>query len=318
MSARRVAEWDGLRGLACLAVVIFHATPLVHCSTLGPFGVEIFLVISGFLNGSILIRGEPPSTFYVKRTLRILPLYLVCCLVIVALGTTRASAISLLTLTPDLGASHGQPDCGILWSIGVELSAYAILPWIVRGRTIWPLIILAPALRLVFTTIAPNHAAYYLSVCRWDGILWGVAVARAGLSHPVVRRIARWSPVLMGLRFVLAFLPVDPFGPVYALLLVPLGTLAAIGFIVWLSDHRLSALESNPMQWLGRHSFGIYAIHALVVFRIPDGPLQLPLTLAFTLPAAWFSLRYFEQPIQRLRLRKHAASHEVHIVNQTA
>lgn len=318
MSAQRIAGLDGLRGLACIGVVIFHATPLAHCSTLGPFGVEIFMPLSGLMCGSILLAGEPISAFYLKRALRVLPLYLICSLTIIALGASRNATISLLTLTPDIGASHGEADCGILWSIVVELAAYVILPWIMRGRAIWFLIILAPMLRLLFTTIAPNHAAYYLSICRWDGILWGVVLARAGLSHPVVSRIARWSPMLMGLRLALAFLPADPFGPVYALILVPLGTVTAIGFIAWLSDHRLSMLESQPMQWLGRHSFGIYAIHALVVFRITEGPLRLPLTLAFTLPLAWASLRYFEQPIQRLRLRKRAAAHVVHVVDQAA
>ncbi|MGC8644256.1 MAG: acyltransferase family protein, partial [Isosphaeraceae bacterium] len=73
----RVVELDSLRGLAALAVVIFHTN-----SSWLPFGwaaVDLFFVLSGFLITSIILRhgGSPGFLrgFYVRRGLRTWPIY---------------------------------------------------------------------------------------------------------------------------------------------------------------------------------------------------------------------------------------------------
>ncbi len=67
---------DGLRAIAVLAVVIFHAFPKFIAG--GFIGVDIFFVISGFLISSILFSNLENNnfsllTFYKKRILRIYP-----------------------------------------------------------------------------------------------------------------------------------------------------------------------------------------------------------------------------------------------------
>ena len=67
---------DGLRAIAVLAVVLFHAFPLL--CTGGYIGVDIFFVISGFLITSIIVKDIDNSrftlqTFYLKRVKRIFP-----------------------------------------------------------------------------------------------------------------------------------------------------------------------------------------------------------------------------------------------------
>ena len=80
---RRVRELDGLRGIAILLVVVGH---WIHHPSLilwGPhwgwFGVNLFLVLSGFLITTILLRSTESRgalrTFYARRALRIFPLY---------------------------------------------------------------------------------------------------------------------------------------------------------------------------------------------------------------------------------------------------
>ncbi len=88
----RILELDGIRGVAVLAVVLFHYTiigPGASFNTmlywgraafrLGWSGVDLFFVLSGFLIGGILLdaRNSPRyfSTFYARRGYRILPLY---------------------------------------------------------------------------------------------------------------------------------------------------------------------------------------------------------------------------------------------------
>jgi peptidoglycan/LPS O-acetylase OafA/YrhL len=82
-----IAEFDGLRGLAVLGVILFHSqAQLVNLhldgiARYGWIGVNLFFVLSGFLITGILIRSKPNpnffKNFYARRALRIWPLYFV-------------------------------------------------------------------------------------------------------------------------------------------------------------------------------------------------------------------------------------------------
>src|SRR5579871_374284 len=61
---------DGLRALAVVAVILFHAR--VPGFSGGYVGVDVFFVISGYLITEILLRS-PLRTFYLRRARRILP-----------------------------------------------------------------------------------------------------------------------------------------------------------------------------------------------------------------------------------------------------
>ena len=71
---------DGLRAIAVLAVIAFHASPQTVPG--GFAGVDIFFVISGYLISGILLRELAAGTFrfrdfYARRIRRILPAYIV-------------------------------------------------------------------------------------------------------------------------------------------------------------------------------------------------------------------------------------------------
>src|SRR5436305_1143464 len=86
----RVPEWDGIRGVAILMVLLHHYANFARgmggvagvITTVIPLlwtGVDLFFVLSGFLLGGILIdhrrSGNYFKTFYVRRICRIFPLY---------------------------------------------------------------------------------------------------------------------------------------------------------------------------------------------------------------------------------------------------
>lgn len=70
---------DGLRGLAILLVVIYHNFNFINYTFFGWLGVDLFFVLSGFLITEILLRDRGTThflrNFYIRRALRIFPLY---------------------------------------------------------------------------------------------------------------------------------------------------------------------------------------------------------------------------------------------------
>ena len=85
-------ELDGLRGLAILAVVLYHCNPRLQgtwiygASLWGWAGVILFFTLSGFLITSILLttRDKPRyfHNFHARRALRIWPVYLLLLIVV--------------------------------------------------------------------------------------------------------------------------------------------------------------------------------------------------------------------------------------------
>src|SRR6266700_3179825 len=85
-ASSRVAQLDGLRGVAVALVVLFHYGSTTQGSRFlwpivsrGWVGVDLFFVMSGFLIGGIVVANRDAtnfySVFYLRRFLRIFPLY---------------------------------------------------------------------------------------------------------------------------------------------------------------------------------------------------------------------------------------------------
>ena len=142
---------DGLRGLAILAVLIYHLNP--HVLPGGYLGVDVFFVVSGYLITSVLLdemdqsRGFQLRRFWARRARRLLPA-LVAVLVVVTLGAAifardalnrmRADALSslfyvfnwrLVAQHDSYLASLGRPPLLLhLWSLSVEEQFYLLWP----------------------------------------------------------------------------------------------------------------------------------------------------------------------------------------------
>jgi len=202
---------DGLRAVAVVSVVLFHAFPAWLPG--GFVGVDVFFAISGYLITGILLRQETISIsgFYMRRVRRIFPallLVLTACLAFGALTSipvelqslgkhTAAGALSVanLVLWSEAGyfaaAAQTQPLLH-LWSLGVEEQYYLVWPWFVaalRGRRAFvPLLWaagLASFVHCVWTTRVAASTAFYMPSAR----LWELA-AGSGLAVWHVRRTA--------------------------------------------------------------------------------------------------------------------------------
>jgi peptidoglycan/LPS O-acetylase OafA/YrhL len=136
-----VPALDGIRAVAALAVVAFHAR--IGGFGNGDIGVDVFFVLSGFLITSILISRTGPGSaidfrdFYRRRALRLLPAYFAVVAVCVLLecfanygGTFKGAAVSSVYVANWAIAATGM-GLGTLshtWSLSVEEQFYLIWP----------------------------------------------------------------------------------------------------------------------------------------------------------------------------------------------
>ena len=153
----KIAEIQGLRGIAILLVVIFHFTvrwdsastgksnlyPFPEFPTVfrvllaqGRLGVELFFMISGFVIALTLENSNSMKVFWAKRFARLWPPLLVCLPIIWLFiqfapniqGTNRsfiALAESFTLLNPNiLGLGQYGQVTGVLWTLWVELQFY--------------------------------------------------------------------------------------------------------------------------------------------------------------------------------------------------
>lgn len=141
---------DGLRGLAVVAVVLFHAFPSVAPG--GFIGVDVFFVISGFLITRIIVEGLQAGTFtfssfYARRIRRIFPALAVVLAATFGAGWAWLYADSFQRLALHIAASvlfvlnfvlwreNGYFDVAgdtkpllHLWSLGIEEQFYLVWP----------------------------------------------------------------------------------------------------------------------------------------------------------------------------------------------
>src|SRR5262245_22239735 len=134
----RIAGLDLLRSLAILAVLVSHGrhfvTPYIaeleHLRLFGFFGVELFFVLSGFLIGSILLRGvecfdqrKNLTAFLLRRWLRTLPNYYLFLaingLVALVLGQAIPHFFAYLFFLQNIADRH-PAFFGEAWSLAVE------------------------------------------------------------------------------------------------------------------------------------------------------------------------------------------------------
>ena len=299
---------DGIRGTAITLVLIFHllwangaAGGLVvrFISSLrgaGWIGVDLFFALSGFLITGILFDslgdGHYLKNFYVRRVLRIFPLYYgtlaVLWLVFQRSAADRHSLALLCGYLQNLPFWWHQSkdttliDCtNSLWSLATEEQFYLVWPFIIllvrnRARLGWialGLALLAPVVRvLLLAHGAPIDEAYKMTVCRADSLLGGAWLALA-LRGPWREKVLR----LAGPAFLLAcaacfFIAwrngsfdyqitpaVDRYG--FTFLAVAMTSLLAMA-------QRPATLVSHVMRapalrFMGKYSYGLYVFHPL-------------------------------------------------------
>ncbi|QSQ21675.1 acyltransferase [Pyxidicoccus parkwayensis] len=301
---------DGVRGLAVLLVVLFHTTHLSDQSALGRAtwwvagagwtGVDLFFVLSGFLITGILweAKGQPYyfRNFYMRRFLRIFPLYYltlaVSFLVLPTLAgrlnlderiTTEGATWYLLYLSNfyQLWVDTTHPILGVVWSLAIEEQFYIVWPFLIgavsyRGaiRLCLGTIALAILVRLGLTfSGASLESTYVVTFCRVDSLAMGALLSLA-LRHPEGlglkafpwMRYAVWAAVPVVLTLI-----VLPVGPAFETVKRTFGY-TAIAVVYAAIVYRAVAaapgkalnrfFSSKLLRTYGKYSYAIYLIHS--------------------------------------------------------
>jgi peptidoglycan/LPS O-acetylase OafA/YrhL len=336
---RRVPELDGLRGLAILAVLFFH---LDHDRLgWGWAGVDLFLVLSGYLITDIILRERDQPrfllTFFIRRGLRIWPIYYLTLLVVAMMPTWDAPGLWYyltytqnvpLYLDPASGTQqyrYGFPQWQPFvhsWSLAAEEQFYLVWPiaiCLLGRRGVIPL----AALGLLGSFLLRQVGFSVLLLgTRWDGLALGATLAalmadRNSRTRWLVPSIALAAALIsasilvtLAVRYPDEMLLSDSFRHAgVEIAAVAFASFAIVAIAVCFTGSRwLEPLRGRPLTFLGVISYGLYIYHYPIFCwfwslstRVPgmrNGPLLLT-TFAVAV-ASWYLI---ERPILRLKDR---------------
>jgi peptidoglycan/LPS O-acetylase OafA/YrhL len=337
---RYLPELDGLRGLAILAVVLYHCHPrlvgtwLYGASLWGWSGVIVFFILSGFLITSILLatRDKPHyfHNFHARRALRVWPVYLLV-LAVVYLNApwfigpgvwgaiTTAPWWAYLFCVQNLFHITLPPALGPTWALAIEEQYYFVWAPLVRLlRQPWMLtaalaaaLAASPLLRILSPHwLTPTHTLIHL-----DGLAWGSLLAVGLHKLKFTQRTWMW----LGLAaFVLGILAAATIAGGTAFLdsALALGFAGIVLTFIATSGARSSlhlTLARGPLAFYGRVSYGLYMTHISVFvflgsfdyamnrYGIPGSLAVVALRLAVSTLVATVLWYGFETPILKLK-----------------
>jgi peptidoglycan/LPS O-acetylase OafA/YrhL len=353
-------ELDGLRFYAFLGVFVFHTlpvdTPFFRALHLplpwlwkaiiqsGATGVDLFFALSAFLITSLLLRerletgGISLRLFYIRRILRIWPLYfLVLALGIVVAHASRLShlwyytqslpwyyVVGYLTFLSNwVCAAFGGPQsiCAPLWTVSIEEQFYLIWPAFAkmlqrRGMFITGAVALLLPIGSQFVILligAKSSYIYFGSASRCGSLGAGIILALCVARLPKLGSSARFLLVAAGVTglIVSTAWTGDRVG-IRMMIARSVISLASGAILYGCVYSRTKFLTCGLLVRLGKVSYGLYMLHftaLLIVMSLlqPRHGWRLLaaklLALILSIFLAFASYRWVESPFLRLKDR---------------
>ena len=327
-----IQEADGIRGLACLLVLIVHATTFTFPATLpylrgtGKLGVWLFFTLSAFLlTYQLLFKGFSVRTlvdYGIGRTLRIYPLF-----VLVVIGYFFLGSAGIDTGSDIVKALTFQKGYVHLWTIPVEFKFYFVLPFLVIiGRRIhsrfgWKGLLVTG---VILTIGHQFYAPYWLveensigTLQYLPAFLFGTIAAIIKVSQPESWLTKRAS--LVGGVILAGVLASAPFMRYLILGLPPSGYLSnkyifvSLAWTVFIFSQTNSRgllrplLTSRALTGIGMWSYSIYLIHWLIMSqvakRFPESFATEAGVLLLAIGSGYLMYIFLERPLFALRRR---------------
>lgn len=335
-------EIDGLRGIAILSVLFYHAELSFKG---GLAGVDVFFVLSGYLITRILVPQVRSGTFsyskfWGKRVRRLVPALFVVCLFtafagyflllpedLYSLGGALISqpllmANNYFSAVIEGGYFSSRPETYPLlhtWSLGIEEQFYLLFPLLLiacvprSGHKQRPPIVVFGALAALsfgsaaLLSVHSPVESFFLLPCRaWELLIGGSLVfLPTRKSSRRVHDVLGWVGLLAIAFSVLAF-DKNKALPVTVMLIPVLGT----AVVIWVNAPLSSSgrfLKVRPLVALGRLSYSLYLWHwPILAFASYFGLLESlkfkVLWIGLSLLLSYLSLRFIENPVRSMRV----------------
>jgi peptidoglycan/LPS O-acetylase OafA/YrhL len=321
---QRDSYYDYIRAFAAVLVLLCHKGKMPG----GSIGVSIFFCLSGFLITRILIRMDSTSpadiaSFIFRRFMRIFPLYVttLAAAVILAFAFHPAILPRLINGLPGLLTFTSLPtDTGyataVAWSLHAEFWFYLCFPIILAvayKRGLLPLVIGVSIAVSVWAKMNdggtpdtwPIATDQWFTVLYLDQLMYGAICAiLIEVKSPIVGLFASrywfWGALFANLLIA----KIAPLSHWHLEM-----SIAAILCAVAILHHGASnkALPNNFIAWVGRASFSLYLVHAVVLDYLPaerlPNVLDTPSFMVVTFCISYLTERFIERPfIERSKL----------------
>lgn len=340
---RNIRALDGIRGLAIILVMLHHFDRLIPSCNIainfmklilsyGWAGVDLFFALSGFLITGILLDTRKASNyfsaFYVRRVLRIFPLYYSVLIVILAGAALWGHRPHVAPLVADQKVYFlyltnwlvlwkgpwGHSIIGHFWSLAVEEQFYLIWPlcvWLLISQRLAKVAVFASVIALLVRIYwvahsGPSQAIVMATVTRMDTLLCGALAAVLFRQAQTLSVLRPWLPRI-SLAAILSFVAgvgllrrmhglgggtlfVQTFG----------FTLLAVGFTALIlyaaaTDGEVTLLQrslrNGVLTDFGKYSYGIYMYHVPLLL-LCDFLIYKRLSPALA-GNLWFGVLYF-------------------------
>ncbi|MEP1094610.1 MAG: acyltransferase [Cyclobacteriaceae bacterium] len=351
---------DGLRAIAALAVMLYHITSYLPFpdTRLGSYlkcylgfngsggylGVVFFFVLSGFLITYLLLEERENSgrinlgAFYMRRLLRIWPLYYLSLLVgfyfYPLFDHTHVETANLyyyLLFAANFDhVWNGTATLGILgvqWSVAVEEQFYLLWPLLFLIKRSWVQCTL-------FILVTVFSEIFYLNQSEWEmgyfhffaairflsfGAVAGyIAFYRSHWINWVFMNIPKQvSFVIYGLAVSFLFMRKTwIYHDLVSLLVIDIVVLFFFTYVILEQCYSNKSVfkmnKSKVLEWIGKRSYGVYLMHmmslyfavkAMEWFGFYDFFLAATSTVVLTLLGSHLSFVYFESYFLRLKRR---------------
>ncbi|MCB9446961.1 MAG: acyltransferase [Flavobacteriales bacterium] len=352
MVSQRIQGFDTLRAVAALTVVIGHiallsypgsgTTDTTFQTPYGHIAVVLFFVLSGFLITYLLLQEKETHgsihiyKFYLRRIFRIWPVYYLVLLSSYLLFDANYPGITIglcLGIFPNIAHALDQqwPTSPQIWSIGVEEQFYLVWPWIITYCSRRNLLRVSVAFVILYTLL-PNIITFFQTYAVPDaargnffnrffysdkfncmslgGIMaylhmYHMSFVQRTLSKRLIILVMCIAGVLWYGGFYLPAFNDEFFATLFGIAILGIATHGKLG----------AKLETKPLVFLGRISYGIYMYHWIIILlmlqwmRNSDLPVSVFLPVMFgagvglTILVSWLSFQTMERFSLRLGKR---------------